>query len=182
MPADAFICFRVPSETRARLQTLAATQGITESAFLRQTLYLALGGFGPIDGPAPAPVDPVGRHKRVSVCLSNDDRRHLSERAGARGVASATYVALVLRAHLSGNGPIPKAEYQLLRQSVRELTAVGRNLNQIARAINLGGKATLPGRADVFAMLKIAEALRDHFRELLKANAASWSHHAQAPH
>ena len=180
--ADAFISFRVPSETRARLQSLAATQGITESAFLRQTLSLALGGSGPIDGPAPPAAEPVGLQNRMSVRLSSEDRRKVKERATARGVASATYAALVLRAHLSGNAPIPKAEYQLLRQSVHELTAIGRNLNQIARSLNLGGRTTVPGRTEVFGMLKVAEALRDHFKELLKANAASWSHHAQAPH
>lgn len=180
VPADAFISFRVTSETRARLQSLAATRGITESAILRQTLELALGGSGPIYQPAPPPADPVGWQNRVSVCLSNDDRRRLRERAVARGLASATYVALVLRAHLSGNAPIPKTEYQLLRHSVHELTAIGRNLNQIARALNMGGRTTLPGRTEVLAMLRVAEALRDHFRELLKANAASWSHHARA--
>lgn len=180
MPADAHISFRVTSETRARLQSLAALQGITDSAFLRQVLYLALRGSEPIEGPAPPPADPVGRN-RLSVCLSGDDRRLVKERAAARGMASTTYVALVLRAHLSGNAPIPKAEYQLLRQSVHELTAVGRNLNQIARALNLGGNATLPGRTDVFAMIKVAEALRDHFKGLLKANEASWSHHARPP-
>ena len=182
VPADAFISFRVTSETRARLQSLAATQGITESALLRQTLFLALGGSGPIDGPAPPAADPVGRQNRVSVRLSSEDRRKVKERAAARGVASATYAALVLRAHLSGNAPIPKAEYQLLLQTVHELTAVGRNLNQIARALNLGGKATLPGRTEVLAMLRVAEALRDHFKGLLKANEASWSHHARPPH
>lgn len=182
MPADAFISFRVTSETRARLQSLAAAQGITESAFLRQTLQLALGGSRPIDRPEPPPADPVGRQNRVSVRLSSEDRRKVKERAVARGVASATYAALVLRAHLSGNAPIPKAEYQLLRQSVQELTAIGRNLNQIARALNLGGRTTVPGRTEVLAMLKVAEALRDHFRGLLKANAASWSDHVRPPH
>ena len=183
MPADAFISFRVTSETRARLQSLAAAQGITESAFLRQTLYLALGGSGPIDGPAPAPAGPVGRQQRVSISLLSEDRRRLTERAAARGVASATYVALLVRSHLSGAAPLPKAEYRALLQSVHELTAIGRNLNQIARAINLSGKTVLPGRTEVLAMIKVAEALRDHFRELLKANSASWSHHhARTPH
>jgi len=182
VPADAHISFRVTPETRARLQSLAALQGITDSAFLRQVLYLALRGSEPIEGPAPPRADPVGRQNRLSVCLSGDDRRLVKERAAARGVASATYVALVLRAHLSGNAPIPKAEYQLLRQSVHELTAVGRNINQIARALNLGGNSTLPGRTEVLALLRVAEGLRDHFKDLLKANEASWSHHARPPH
>ena len=182
MSADAFISFRVTSETRARLRSRAAAQGITESAFLRQTLYLALGGSGPIDGPAPPPADSVCRHQRVSICLLSEDRRRLRERAAARGLASATYVALLVRSHLSGVAPLPKAEYLILRQSIHELTAIGRNLNQIARAIHLSGNAVLPGRTEALAMLKVAEGLRDHFKELLAANAASWGHCARAPH
>jgi hypothetical protein len=89
-------------------------------------------------------------------------------------LASATYVAVLVRSHLSGATPLPRAEYLALRQSILELTAIGRNLNQIARAINQGGHSALPGRTEVSAMLRVAEGLRDHFKELLKANAASW--------
>jgi hypothetical protein len=86
----------------------------------------------------------------------------------------ATYVALLVRSHLRAAPPLPKIEYLALRQSVLELTNLGRNLNQIARAMNQGGRPALPGRAEVGAMLKVAEGLRDHFRELLKANERSW--------
>jgi hypothetical protein len=75
---------------------------------------------------------------------------------------------------------LPKAEYLALKQSVLELTAVGRNLNQIARAMNQGGRPALPGRVEVGAMLKVAEGLRDHFKGLLKANERSWRDHAEA--
>jgi hypothetical protein len=96
---------------------------------------------------------------------------------------SATYAALALRSHLRGGAPLPKAEYVALIQSIERLAAVGRNLNQIARALNRGGRAELPGRQEVAGMLKIVEALRDHFRALLDANARSWEvGNAQATH
>jgi hypothetical protein len=87
---------------------------------------------------------------------------------------SATYVSSVVRTHLLGVAPLPKAEYLALKQSVVELTAIGRNLNQIARAMNQGGRPALPGQAEVRAMLKVAEGLRDHVRALLSANVRSW--------
>jgi hypothetical protein len=40
--------------------------------------------------------------------------------------------------------------------------------------MNQGGGPVLPGRAEVGAMLKVAEGLRDHFKALLKANVRSW--------
>ena len=99
----------------------------------------------------------------------------LTDRAAARCLAPATYVALLVRSHFSGCAPLPRVEYLALRQSVLELTAIGRSLNQIARTIDQQGSAALPGRAEVGAMLRIAEGLRDHSKELLKANEASWS-------
>ena len=56
-----------------------------------------------------------------------------------------------------------------------ELGAIGRNLNQIARAINQGGRPPLPGHSEVATMLKVAEVLRDHFKALLIANQRSWT-------
>lgn len=174
----AFIACRVPTETKARFRRAAEQQGLNESALFRQLLQVAIGGSAPIEeSPAPQP-DRPGREDQVHVRLTADDRRLLKERAKARGIASATYVSLLVRSHFSGRAPLPKAEYLLLRQTVLELAAIGRNLNQIARAINLKGSGALPGRAEVLAMLKVAEALRDHIKELLKANQSSWSHRA----
>jgi hypothetical protein len=56
-------------------------------------------------------------------------------------MAPATYIALLARTHLGSVTPLPKAEYVALLQSVQELSAIGRNLNRIARALNQGGSA-----------------------------------------
>jgi Bacterial mobilisation protein (MobC) len=61
-----------------------------------------------------------------------------------------------------------------LKRSVAELGTIGRNLNQIARLANQGAKPTGPGREDLRAMLRVAEALRDHVKALLKSNQISW--------
>jgi hypothetical protein len=114
------------------------------------------------------------------VRLAAEDWGLLKARSSARGLPSATYVSLLVRSHLRAATPLPKVEYLALKQSVLDLTAVGRNLNQIARAMNQGGRPGLPGRAEVGAMLKIAEALRDHFKELLKANELSWRGHEKS--
>jgi len=83
-------------------------------------------------------------------------------------------VSLLVRAHLRGVAPLPKEELLALRHSVSELKAVGRNLNQMAKALTHDVRAVVPGRQEVNAMLKVAEGLRDHFKVLLKANERSW--------
>ena len=104
----------------------------------------------------------------------------LHERAAARGMASATYVSVLVRTHLRSLAPLPKDELLALKQAVSELGAVGRNLNQVARAANSGACVVGIGHEEFRAILKICEALRDHTKNLIKASAASWaSGHAE---
>jgi hypothetical protein len=179
----ALIACRVTSQMKARVRCLAEREGITESALLRQLLEVVLRTAGLDEPPAMAVADKVNRDARLNVRLELEDSRLLKERARARGMASATYLSYLARCHLRGAAPLPKAEYTLLKQSVEQLAAFGRNLNQIARAMNQGEHPAMPGRAEVASMLKMSEALRQHFRALLEANSQSWrSSHAPTPH
>jgi len=174
MPEFALIACRVTSETKARVRRLAERDGITESTLLRQLLDVVLRTAGLDDPPTMTVPDKVNRDARVNVRLEPEDWRLLRERARARGMASATYLSYVAQRHLRGAAPLPRAEYTLLKQSVDQLAALGRNLNQIARAMNQGDRPATPVRAEVAAMLKLSESLRDHFIGLLDANDRSW--------
>jgi len=109
------------------------------------------------------------------VRLRTEDKLLLDARAEARGMRPATYASVLLRAHLRGLTPLPKDELAALKHAVGELGAVGRNLNQIARAVNQGARVVGPGRDEFRAILKICEALRDHTKGMIKANTASWA-------
>jgi len=183
MSADAFIQCRVTSETKALIQALADREQITESTLVRQLLETVLrtstGGADPgLDPPVK-----VSREARLSVRLAPDDRTLLSERAAARDMAAATYVSVLVRAHLRALAPLPQPELMALKRAIAELSAIGRNLNQIARVANQGGRTAAIGRNEVMAMLKVAEALRDHIKALLKANERTWRvGHAETAH
>jgi phosphate uptake regulator len=87
----------------------------------------------------------------------------------------ATYLSVLTRAHLRALMPLPKAELLTMKRSIGELAAIGRNINQIARAANEGSRLPSSVREEFRAMLKICEALRDSTKALLKANETSWS-------
>jgi Bacterial mobilisation protein (MobC) len=89
-------------------------------------------------------------------------------------MASATYASLLLRAHLRNLAPLPKDELTALLRSMTELRAVGRNLNQIARAANQGGRVNGPSGEDLLAVLRACEGLRVHTKALLRTNITSW--------
>jgi hypothetical protein len=174
MAADALVRCRVSSETKALLQSIAVREQITESALVRQVLVI-LARTSATESPAIGESDDAEvRAERLSIRLAPDDRRLLRERASARGMPSATYVAVLVRSHLRKLTPLPVAELDALKRSIAELGAIGRNLNQIARALNVGGRSDGPGRQYLESMLKIAVALRDHVRDLVKGNETSW--------
>jgi hypothetical protein len=174
MAADAVVRCRVSAETKSLLQNIAAREQVTESAVVRQLLD-TLARTSATQSPAISKREDTGlRAERLSIRLAPDDRLLLCDRAAARGMPSATYVAVLVRSHLHRLTPLPGVELDALKRSIAELGAIGRNLNQIARALKAGGRSDGPGRRDLESMLKIAVALRDHFRALLKANETSW--------
>lgn len=177
MAADAFINCRVGTDMKALIRLLADRQGITESRLVKNMLDAMLRNADLPRAPAP-PAERFHRDSRVYVRLTPEDLRLLTERASARCLPAATYVSLWLRSHLRGLNPLPKAEYAALKESVSELAAIGRNLNQIARVMNQGGEAQLPGQSEVAAMLEVAVELRDEVKALLCANARSWTQSA----
>ena len=120
--------------------------------------------------------DPLAdRGARLYVRLRHEDCLLLRERANARGLRPATYVSVLVRAHLRDLPPLPKEELIALKRSVAELSSIGRNLNQIARAANQGGRVAGPQREELHAFLKVCEALRDNVKALIKANLRSWA-------
>jgi hypothetical protein len=94
---------------------------------------------------------------------------------------AATYVSVLVRAHMRSLSPLPKDELLALKCSIAELGSIGRNINQIAKVGNEGGRLPATAREEFRAVLKICEALRENTKALLKANVTNWSlGHAEA--
>jgi hypothetical protein len=161
-------------ESRQRFAAIANHEGMSESALLRRMILLMLQSTKP--QPESAMRLSVGstRDTRITLRLRIDDQHLLRERASARGMPAATYVSVLVRAHLRALAPLPKEELRTLRRTVSELGHIGRNLNQIARAANQSQKVSAPQQDDLRAIFKLCAGLRDHVKSLLKANIASW--------
>ena len=162
----------VDEETKRRFTAIAKHEGVSESALLKRMVALMLQSTS-----APTTLSPPHRSPRdtrVTVRLRPDDQQLLKERAAARDMPAATYVSVLVRAHLRSLAPLPNEELLALRRAVSELSAIGRNLNQVARGANQGPRASLPQMEELRTMLKLCQGLRDHFKDLLKANLRSW--------
>jgi len=163
---------RLPAATHTVVEAIARQQQLTESAWLRRLIETTLQSSGVVLQAESEDEPP--RQARVMVRLLADDQALLHARARARGMPMATFAAVVIRSHLRGVAPLPREERALLTQAIGQLGAIGRNLNQLARLANQGGRVVGPSREDLRALLRACEGLRDHVRQLVDANLRSW--------
>jgi hypothetical protein len=176
---------RVSPDIKARVNEAAQRQLLTESVWLRRVVDAALrsapsshealphrAGIGRSpEGPG---LGPRSARTRICIRIRHGDRLILRERAEARGMPAATYIAVLVRAHLRALAPLPSEELAALKRSVAELSSIGRNLNQIALVAHRTGRITGPNRDDLRSMLKVCEAMREHVKELVRVNKATW--------
>jgi Bacterial mobilisation protein (MobC) len=173
MNADSLIAARVPSTTKERFSLVAKRHGVSESVLLRRLIDDALVTAGEavaVDAEPQSEQPP----QKLSVRLRPEDFRLLRERAEVRKIRCSTYVALFVRAHLRNLSPLPTEELAALKRSIAELGAIGRNLNQIARAMNTGGQGDVVEVAYLQGLMKVLAGLRDHTKALVTASARSW--------
>lgn len=177
----------VASDIKVQAKTIADRELLTEAAWLKRLVIreIRAAAQGNVVLHEPCRAEGIRRPERparqangcgkpIFVRLRVEDRLLLDARAAARGMRPATYVSVLTRSHLRRLAPLPKDELLAMKRSIGELAAIGRSINQIAKAANDGGR--LPGsvREEFRAMLKICEALRDNTKAVLKANVASW--------
>jgi Bacterial mobilisation protein (MobC) len=174
MVTESRIAARVTADMKERFAALARHRGLSESTLLKRLIEASLVSAGAVQSQAIDPVDPVCRGARVSVRLRPDDLLLLRERARGRQMPTSTYLSLLTRAHLRALTPLPSVELAALKCSVAEISAMGRNLNQIARAVNRGEPLTGPSLADLRAIMKALWALVDRTKALIAANLESW--------
>jgi len=182
MTTTQFLKTRVPPQTKALVQAAAEREYLTEATWFRRVIEEALRNCSGSDGPGMQPFADRRSHveaqedgARLYVRLRSDDRMILKDRATARGMPAATYASVLLRAHLRNLQPLPKEELLALKRTVAELGAVGRNLNQIARATNQGDRSAGASREDLRALIKVCEGLRTYVKDIVKSNVTSWA-------
>jgi hypothetical protein len=163
----------VDRQLKEKFSAVAYAQGLSESAFLKRLVAASVPRIRSADEPVD-PVKPLPEGWRISVRLHADDLLLLRERALAREIPVSTYVSLLMRSHLRSVVPLPTAELAALKRAVAEVGAIGRNLNQIARAVN---EQQWPNGPDLYylsRLYKLVAAIRDDFKNLIKVNLESW--------
>lgn len=173
MTATTLIATRASSDKKARFRALATSRGMDESKLLTLMIDRVL-QQNPASAAQAAVSTAESARVRVTIRLRVGDGVRLAERAGARGMKPATYLGALARAHLRGNPSLPMRELAQLKRAVAELSACGRNLNQIARAANEGKGLSPALLTELLGVQAVIAQVRDSTAELVKANLISW--------
>lgn len=112
---------------------------------------------------------------RKKIGLTRSEATYIEQIASAEGFSSAKWIVALIRARLTNTAQVGQSELEALAQSNLRLLAIGRNLNQVARALN-----TSPEERHVYR-IEMIEALRreisEHTRHVsiqMTANIERW--------
>ncbi|MBI4738265.1 MobC family plasmid mobilization relaxosome protein [Candidatus Woesearchaeota archaeon] len=83
------------------------------------------------------------RTKEVKCTLTRQDYAHLLRHAAGAGMRPATYLKRAAMAYMGQQYLVPDQLEQTMLKLIYELSAIGNNLNQIARKANFFQKVTV---------------------------------------
>jgi|ThiBio_1000_plan_1041568.scaffolds.fasta_scaffold02101_2 predicted DNA binding CopG/RHH family protein len=170
-----YLTTRIQEEMKTAFQQLASATGLSDSELLRQLIHDAL--EEPEEGnSAPIPPNPSQSElERITVRLPRFLMEGVQDRAKRRGMAPSRWISSLLRANLMKQPVLTDSELLKLEENIRELAALGRNLNQIAKALNTAFHET--DRLKLEHLLRLREAIqtnRDTINELVRVSRGAW--------
>lgn len=146
--------------------------GEPEAKMLRKMIIKVSGG-AEVTSPASKREPKTGK---VTVRLTESERVKLLDKIEREGYENPTkWTTALVRAALHREPVLTDDELAALRESNRELAAIGRNLNQVARALNIEFRESDKLKQE--AIEKMAERIDQHKEQvaaLLNRNMSRW--------
>lgn len=112
---------------------------------------------------------------RKEIALTASEAASVAQLAQSEGFAMTKWIVALIRARLEGSAQFGQSELELLARSNQQLLAVGRNLNQVARALNVNPDDHSIYRVHLIEAL--AERIATHtqlVRNAINANRQRW--------
>lgn len=159
---------------KERFTQLAASGGISESALA----LIAIRALLESNGPLPGAITPESRRQpatdRITVRLRPGDGRAISQRASQRGMRASTYLAALVRAHVSANPPFTVDEIATLKHGVVLLAKLGQSLSHISRNAAQGGALPPELQTRLTQTHAVVVALERRTRDLARSALITW--------
>ena len=180
MNKDEVLSARVPVGTKAALTVLAQRMEKKLPAFLNM-LYEAVMESESVRVEPAAVVPGSHKMKRLEYLLPDFLEKPARQRAEQLDFKLAGWVSYMVQSAVMREPVLTNRELEAVREANRELAAVGRNLNQIARAINeevaSGRKLTASGLLRLQKLQEVNDSvveLREKINQLVTARNRAW--------
>lgn len=125
--------FYCDSEMVNMINLLCSKKGLGKSELLR---FLIKETFSKEIGKPEGEVKKEVREYRSTLCLTLEESKALAVKAKEANLPETKYIYSVLRYDFFKQGLMPLPELLALKAHTSEMRQIGKNLNQIARAIN----------------------------------------------
>lgn len=117
--------------------------------------------------------EPDDKRARLEIRLTHSELAAIEEIAKRSGASRNHWVANLIRAYLTHKPQLGMEEMAAIGTSNKELAAIGRNLNQIARALNAGDCKSTTG----LDLNGLSERIATHIASVsaaIRANVDRW--------
>ena len=119
-------------------------------------------------------MDRVTATDRITIRLRPGDGAAIARRAAARGMKASRYLSTLVRAHVSGNPPLPHAELATLKSSVTVLAGLGQVFARLARSSALTDADRETLRNDIAHIRAVLSDLEQQTHDFAKAALIAW--------
>ncbi len=161
---------RLSDIEKSNWQQYCRSNGVSESNMMRMLMNKAAPDIADICEFKEA------KTNKVTIRLSNEDMNKLAVQAEEEGYLNQTsWVTASVLANINRTPVLTKDETNALRESNRQLAAIGRNINQIARVLNIEFRQSDRITAEMIELLsKSLDEHREEVYRLINKSSHRW--------
>ena len=168
---------KVDEDLKKLFKQHTKNNGLSESELLRLIVIEAMGKaqFSKSDKTDLKPNTEKSETERITVRMPSFLMQAAKEKGKAKGMATSRWIAALVQSNIAKNPVMADQELNNLKASIRELNAIGRNINQMARALNESRNNTNKVNLDTLYLL--GDSLKRNLsavRELVRASQQVW--------
>lgn len=164
----------VDLQTKRDFAALAKSNSHTESSLLKVLVNAFLKKNPVIQEQAETEAD-SGNDAKFTFWTGTATKAELTKRAAARGLKPSVYMRSLVRSHLTNQPSFTDAELAELKEANRQLAAIGKNINQIAKALNTSlDNAHMARAQELEEVRQYVDHQRHVVTNLVRENMKAW--------
>lgn len=176
---SSILSVRLGVSTKQRWETYCAELGKAPSTAIKEAIEHQLEAAAKLPKPPPLKQTaqvPDGEPKvRFEILLTLSEKAALLDRANLERCSQRRWAIDAIRAGLTREPQFGMKEIDALGESNYQLLAIGRNLNQVAKAMNEGRRRSAVTIESIERLRQIIDAHTDKVSDAIRASLERWN-------